>query len=338
MGKDVAIIGGGVAGLEAANQLATLGYNVTVFERNAQPGGHAAKWDRLFPNQRHSHEVIDSLKSHLNGNPAIMLSTAISTISRNGQKFKLDAKGRAFEADAILIATGFELFPAERKEEYGYGIYENVITSAELEEMFAKNGKPTMKSGETPKKIAFIHCVGSRDEKVNKPYCSKVCCVTAVKQAIEVKDSIPNAEVFNLYMDLRMFGPGYEDLYKEAQQKGVTFIRGRLSEASELDEGRLLIKTEDTLSSCPLKMSVDMVVLMVGMSPAIGTSELIAGLGLHPNKDGFVDIADQHLYPTNTTAEGVFVAGACVGPNNITDSVNAARSAAIEIHQYLSKK
>lgn len=338
MGKDIAIIGGGVAGLEAANQLATLGYNVTIFEKKDQPGGHAAQWDRLFPNRRHTKEIIDSLKSHLNGNPAIMLSTAISTITRAGSKFKLEVKGRTFEADAILLATGFELFPAEKKEEYGYGIYENVITSAELEEMFAKNGKPIMKNGEEPKKIAFIHCVGSRDEKVNKPYCSKVCCVTAVKQAIETKESLPNAEIFNLYMDLRMFGPGYEDLYKEAQQKGVNFIRGRLSEASELDGGRVLIKTEDTLSSCPLKMSVDMVVLMVGMSPAVGTAELIAGLGLKPNKDGFVGIADYHLNPTDTTAEGVFVAGACSGPNNITDSVNAARSAVIEIHQYLSKK
>ncbi len=337
MGKDVAIIGGGVAGLEAANQLATLGYNVIIFEKKGEPGGNAVKWDRLFPNKRHSHEVIGNLKSHLNGNPAIMLSTAITTIARVGNKFKLEAKGKNFEADAILIATGFELFPAEKKEEYGYSIYENVITSADLEEMFAKHGKPLMKSGETPKKIAFIHCVGSRDEKVNKPYCSKVCCVTAVKQAIEVKESIPDVEIFSLYMDLRMFGPGYEDLYKEAQQMGINFIRGRLSEASELERGRVLIKTEDTLSSRPLKMSVDMVVLMVGMSPATGTAELISGLGLTPNKDGFVGIADYHLNPTNTNAEGVFVAGACSGPNNITDSVNAARSAVVEIHQYLSK-
>ncbi|HNV53100.1 MAG TPA: FAD-dependent oxidoreductase, partial [Tenuifilaceae bacterium] len=143
--------------------------------------------------------------------------------------------------------------------------------------------------------------------------------------------------VFSLYMDLRMFGPGYEDLYKEAQQIGINFIRGRLSEASELDGGRVQIKTEDTLSSRPLKMSVDMVVLMVGMSPALGTIELISGLGLKPNKDGFVAVADYHLNPIGTGVEGVFVAGACSGPSNITDSVNAARSAAIEIHKYLSK-
>lgn len=337
MGKDIAIIGGGVAGLEAANKLAELGHNVTIFEKKNQPGGNAAQWDKLFPNRRYSGEVINILKSHLNGNPAILLSTAVTAISKDNGKFKLEAKGKTFEADALLLSTGFELFPAEKKEEYGYGIYENVVTSAELEEMFKTGGKPTMKSGKTPQKVAFIHCVGSRDEKVNRTYCSKVCCVTAVKQAIEVKEAIPSAEIVCLYMDLRMFGPGYEDLYKEAQQKGINFIRGRLSEASELDGGRVLIKTEDTLSSKPLKMSVDMVVLMVGMSPATGTAELIAGIGLKPNRDGFIGINDYHLDPVNTSTEGVFVAGACTGPNNITDSINAARSAAIEIHRYLSK-
>lgn len=334
--KKVAIIGGGVTGLEAANQLAMMGYTVTIFEKNSTAGGHASKWDRLFPNRRHSSEVVTELKSQLNGNPAIYLSTAIKRIRKNNDRFVLEAHNNLFEADAVLIATGFELFPAERKEEYGYGIYDNVITSAELEKMFKEQGHPLIRNGNKPQRIAFIHCVGSRDEKVKRPYCSKVCCVTAVKQAIEVKEVIPEAEIFCLYMDLRMFGPGYEDLYKEAQQKGINFIRGRLSEASELEGGRVLIKTEDTLSSKPLKMSVDMVVLMVGMSPAEGTDELIAALGLQTNKDGFVEISDYHLNPVRTNVEGVFTAGACTGPNNITDSVNAARSAVVEIHKYLN--
>lgn len=135
-----------------------------------------------------------------------------------------------------------------------------------------------------------------------------------------------------------MFGPGYEDLYKEAQVKGVTFIRGRLSETSELEGGRVLIKAEDTLSSKPLKISVDMVVLMVGMSPLPSTEKLLKNLELTPNNDGFVQVKDYHLEPTHTKTEGVFVAGACTGPNNITDSVNAAHSAALEVHKYLTSK
>lgn len=224
-----------------------MGYTVTVFEKNSTPGGHVSKWDRLFPNRRHSFEVVNELKSLLNGNPDIYLSTSINKITQKDKRFQLEAYNQIFEADAVLIATGFELFPAERKEEYGYGIYDNVITSAELEGIFKEHGHPIMRNGNTPKRLAFIHCVGSRDEKDKRPYCSKVCCVTAVKQAIEVKEDIPEAEIFCLYMDLRMFGPGYKDLYKEAQQKGINFIRGRLSEASDLEGGRVLIKTEDTL-------------------------------------------------------------------------------------------
>lgn len=335
---DIAIIGGGVTGMEAANELMKLGYSVTIFEKDSQLGGHAAKWDRLFPTRRHSNEVVDALTSNLGAQPNVMLQTKVTSIKKDGDLFAIEANGDSYSAKVVLLASGFELFPAEKKEEYGYNIYENVITSADLEKMFAANGKPLMKSGAEPQKIAFIHCVGSRDAKVNRTYCSKVCCVTAVKQAIEVKEAIPTADVFCLYMDLRMFGSGYEDLYKEAQVKGVNFIRGRLSETSELEGGRVLIKTEDTLSSRPLKMSVDMVVLMVGMSPAKDTQQIIAGVGLEPNSDGFVAVADQHLQPTSTKVDGLFVAGACVGPNNITDSVNAARSAAIQIHQHLSRK
>lgn len=332
---DIAIIGGGVAGIEAANQLNKLGYEVTIFEKNEALGGHITSWDRLFPSFKPSGEVVDSLTAGLGKKPKVMLSANVTSVVASGDELMVEANGLSYSARAVLFATGFDLFPAARKEEYGYGIYDNVITSAELEAMFKQHGKPVMLNGNQPKRIAMIHCVGSRDEKVNRPYCSKVCCVTAVKQAIEIKEALPSAEIFCLYMDLRMFGVGYEDLYKQAQEVGVNFIRGRLSEASELEGGRVLIKTEDTLSSRPLKMSVDMVVLMVGMSPTESTADLIAGVGLKPSSDGFIAPADQHLKPVSTTASGVFVAGACAGPCSITDTLNAARSAALEIHAYL---
>ncbi|MBN1989198.1 MAG: CoB--CoM heterodisulfide reductase iron-sulfur subunit A family protein [Bacteroidales bacterium] len=336
MTKTVAIIGGGVAGLETAKQLNSLGYSVKLFEKSNTLGGHVAKWDRLFPNKRHASEVVSSLTLS-QGNTQTLVGTTVSSIKRQHGNFIISANSNNHEADAVVLATGFELFPAEKKEEYGYGLFENVITSADLEQMFIKHGKPAMASGHKPVRIAFIHCVGSRDEKVNRPYCSKVCCVTAVKQAIEVKEAIPNCEVFCFYMDLRMFGPGYEDLYKEAQSKGVTFIRGRLSESSEIEGGRVQIKAEDTLASTPLKMSVDIVVLMVGMSPQLDTSKLAADLGLSLNADGFIAATDLHTNPTETTTKGVFVTGACTGPNNITDTVNAAKATALDVHNYLSR-
>ncbi|RPH27276.1 MAG: CoB--CoM heterodisulfide reductase iron-sulfur subunit A family protein [Bacteroidales bacterium] len=338
MSKTVAIIGGGIAGLETSIQLEKLGYDVTLYEKDKALGGHAGKWDRLFPNRRHATEVIDSLTSRIKDKVQINLAATVNQIKRENGSFLVEANGKSQKADAIVLTTGFELFPANKKEEYGYGIFENVITSAELESMFSSNGKPLMTNGNNPAKVAFIHCVGSRDEKVNRPYCSKVCCVTAVKQAIEVKEAIPTSDVYCFYMDLRMFGPGYEDLYKEAQVKGVNFIRGRLSETSEMEGGRVLIKAEDTLSSKPLKMTVDMVVLMVGMSPLPSTEKLLKDLEITPNNDGFVQVKDYHLEPTHTEADGVFVAGACTGPNNITDSVNAAHTAALEVHKYLTSE
>ncbi len=156
--------------------------------------------------------------------------------------------GDEINADAVVVATGFDLFRSERKEEYGYGIYDNVITSADLEKMFRK-GEVKMHNGRYPEKIGIVHCVGSRDEKVGNLYCSKLCCVTAVKQAMEIKKHIENAKVFCFYMDMRMGGALYEELYRESQEKyGINYIRGKVSEVSENINNKLVVKVEDTLA------------------------------------------------------------------------------------------
>ena len=170
----------------------------------------------------------------------------------------------------LVVATGFDLFRSERKEEYGYGIYDNVITSADLEIMFRK-GEVKMTDGRSPERIGIVHCVGSRDEKVGNLYCSKLCCVTAVKQAIEIKGNLGESKVFCFYMDMRMGGAHYEELYRESQEKyGVNYIRGKVSEVCETINNRLVVKVEDTLAGRPLKMELDMLVLMAGMEMSEG--------------------------------------------------------------------
>jgi heterodisulfide reductase subunit A len=161
--------------------------------------------------------------------------------------------------------------------------------------------------------------------------------VTAVKQAIEIKERLPEAEVFCFYMDLRMFGMGYEEMYKEAQEKhSINFIRGRLSEAFENQDGSVMVKVEDTLAGKPLRMNVDLLILMVGMTPSEGTKKIGRMLGLNFEESFFLKPADMHVYPNMTNIQGVFVAGTCTSPKNIEDTITDARSAALKIAEFLS--
>ena len=272
MSKHVVVIGGGVAGLEVAGQLSKVGIEVSLIEKESKTGGHLNKWYKLFPDRRKSTEVKEYLDGMtLNNGIKILTNTTIEKFNRTRSRFSIITNhGKELTADAIIVATGFDLFKSARKEEYGYGIYNNVITSADLEEMFRK-GSIILSDGTVPETIGIIHCVGSRDEKVGNLYCSKLCCVTAVKQAIEIREQLPESKVFCFYMDMRMGGAFYEELYREAQEKwGVNFIRGKVSEASETIDNKLTIKVEDTLAGRPLKMKLDMLVLMAGMEMSEG--------------------------------------------------------------------
>ncbi|MCX6233185.1 MAG: FAD-dependent oxidoreductase [Bacteroidetes bacterium] len=337
MGKQVVVIGGGIAGMEAVSSLASLGMDVVLVEKKTSLGGHLQQWAHLFPNRRAGKEVLDILHKGLDKKIDVLLNRDIQKIEKTERGFTVYLDTNiVYHADAVLIATGFDLFEAWRKEEYGYGIYENVLTSAELEEQFIKHGDIRTTHGKIPARIGFVHCVGSRDEKAGNLYCSKVCCVTAVKQAIEIKERLPEAEVFCFYMDLRMFGMGFEEMYKEAQEKhSINFIRGRLSEAFENQDGSVMVKVEDTLAGKPLRMNVDLLVLMVGMTPSEGTKKIGRMLGLNFEESFFLKPADVHVYPNMTNIPGVFVAGTCTSPKTIEDTITDARSAALKIAEYL---
>jgi heterodisulfide reductase subunit A len=339
MGKHIVIIGGGTAGCVAAGRLAREGYNISLLEKDESAGGKVRNWFQLFPDRRKSNEVLAFLEKEIN-HPLIdfRVGEKINKISRDKGKFNISTESTTIKgADALLIATGFDLFEAGRKEEYGYGIYPDVITSPELEDMFHK-GKIRTSLGQIPERIGIVHCVGSRDEKVGNFHCSKVCCVTAVKQAIEIKEILPDTEVICFYMDMRMFGPYYEELYRESQEKwGVQFIRGKVSETSENIDGRLVIKAEDTLSGRPIKMNVDLLVLMLGMENAKSGLALREHLDLGVGVNRFFSIRDNHYANNLSDIEGLFYAGTCTAPMNITDTISHARAAVTEITEYLNK-
>jgi len=335
--KHIIIIGAGTAGCTAAGQLAREGYRVSLIEKDSKPGGKVNNWYQLFPDRRKGEEVREFLMGEID-NPLIniSLSTDIDSIVKRKNKYLVTTtRGVMPPADAILMATGFDLFNPERKEEYGYGIYNDVITSVELEEKF-NSGSILTSKGIPPKRVGIVHCVGSRDEKVGNFHCSKVCCVTAVKQAIEIREMLPATEVFCFYMDMRMFGPYYEELYREAQEKWVVnFIRGKVSEATENIEGRLLVKVEDTLAGKPLKMQVDLLVLMIGMENSLSGRRIAEDLNLKIGMNGFFSVADNHYGNNRSNMKGVFYAGTCTAAMNITDTISHARAAVVEISSYL---
>ena len=337
MKKRVAIIGGGVAGMQTALRLKrTGGIEPVIIEREEELGGKVRNWHVLFPTFTPAGEVLGALRSEVAA-AGIEVLTGEEAEEFTDRSVKLRS-GRTIECDAVALCSGFTLFDATLKEEYGYGIYDNVYTSADLEHMFSE-GRVAMADGSAPRRIAFLHCVGSRDEKVCQRHCSKVCCITGVKQAIEMKRLFPTADVFNFYMDIRMFGPGYEELYREAQQRyNIHFVRGRISEASPMMDGRVQIKAEDTLTGRPLRMSVDMLVLLIGMRANDENGRFADKAGLTLAQSGFMQSRDLFLGNTESPRPGIFYAGAVTAPKSIGETLNEGFTAADRIAEYLGVK
>ena len=336
MKNNILIIGGGPAGLEAASGLQRLGYNVILIEKSTTLGGHLSSWDRLFPDGVSAKEKLKGLLAQMDG-VKCFTDTDVRSINRLDKSYNVIlSNGITVLADAVLVASGFDLFQAEKKEEYGYGIYDRVITNADLEAWF-NAGPDSDNRIDKPKRIGFVHCVGSRDEKSGCRSCSKVCCATAVKQACEIKQAFPDAQVYCFYMDLRMFGRHYEDLYLSAQKDyNVRFIRGRVEEVSETVDGSLLVKAEDTVAGKPLKVTLDLLVLMAGMRPSAAGKRVGKLLEMPIEEDGFFAVRDSILSGQRSGLPGVFLAGASTGPKTLPETIAEARAAVIDIDKYLS--
>lgn len=315
-----------------------LGYNPIVIEKQDRLGGHVAEWNMLFPDMTPASDVVKRLVEQ-SSEANIFLNTEILFINRLKDRYNVMlSNGISVITRILLFATGFKLFDASKKEEYGYGIYDQVITNRDLEHWFNSGNDRRIDSSEM-KAVGFVHCVGSRDEKARNPQCSKVCCITAIKQAMEIKQKFPDAMVYCFYMDLRMFGKKYEDFYISAQRDcGIRFIRGRVSEVSENIDGKVIVKAEDTLAGKPVKVTLDLLVLMSGIVCNPDISKVSGMIELPLDTDGFLKSKDNIADITASPKEGVFYAGSCTGPKTVPETLAEARSAAIEIHSYLKEK
>ncbi len=247
------------------------------------------------------------------------------------------------DVGAVILATGFEQFDAHKIPEYGYGKYENVLTGVEFEKMNSASG-PTggnimLADGSAPKAVGIVHCVGSRDERHHK-YCSRVCCMYALKFAHLIKEKT-GAEVYNFYIDMRCFGKGYEEFYHRLLEEDVRFIRGRAASVSdfplnEQEAGRLVVRVEDTLIGRVRRIPVDMIVLATGLSPAQDAAEVARRFHVSCG-NGFFTERHPKLAPVSTPTDGIFIAGACQGPKDIPDTVAQASAAASQAQALMSK-
>jgi len=339
--KHVAVIGGGIAGMEAAAVLAKQGVKVTLIEKEAVTGGKLNDWHHLFPDFSSPEMVVGNLITKISRSGVnVIYNTEISKIEKLNGRFELsDERDIKFYSDAVLIASGFKVFDATLKEEYGYGLFDNVITSVDFEKRMKTEGKLLTAQGTEPKRVAIIHCVGSRDAKAGNTYCSKVCCITGIKQAIEINKILPDCEVHCFYMDLRLYGLDFDNLYLKAQkQHKIQFIRGRLSEVAEKLDKSLQLKAEDTLQGRPLRMNVDMVILLVGMESGTSNNRLTKNNKITMDENKFLKSANIHENRNLSTHDGIFLAGTAICPMAANESIENARSAAFEVINYLEKK
>ena len=249
------------------------------------------------------------------------------------------------EVGSIIIATGFQQMDPSAITQYGYGRYDNVITGLEFEIMSNASGSTggsiLLADGTEPKSVAILHCVGSRDKNYHE-YCSRVCCMYSLKYSHLLGEKIHGVDIYQMYIDLRCFGKGYEEFYNRLQDEGVNFIRGRAGEVTNVAEtpeekGKLIILVEDTLVGKKRRIPVDMVILSTALEPRADVEEVARLLNISRSADGFFLERHPKLEPISTATDGVFVVGCAQGPKDIPDTVAQASAGAARALAMISK-
>ena len=241
------------------------------------------------------------------------------------------------EARTIVLATGFQITPTDAKKEYGAGQILNVIDALMMERLLAPTGpyghvlRPA--DGKEPDSIAYVQCAGSRDQTLGVEYCSRICCMYAIKQAMLLAGTLPLADITIYYMDIRTFGKGYEQFYRNAEAMGIQFVKGKVARITE-DEHQNPVVHVEAIEERPsiVKRTHDLIVLSGGVLPAYDPRQLY---GVPISGDGFVETPEPNLSPCITNRDGIFVTGTAAGPMDIVDSIVMAGAAAAEAAAYL---
>ncbi len=337
----VIVVGGGIAGITCADELVQAGLKVTLIEKEEEIGGWAADYCCKATDQCNrcfvcvSDKERDAVQSK--DGLTLLKGHKVTEVSRNSSGYIVKAsQDRGVEelhADAVVFATGFTPFDATKKGEYGYGRYADVLTGLDLEKMLREKGNAVKPSdGKTPGKVAFIQCVGSRDESLGHLYCSKACCAYALRMARVIRNQNPDSEIYFFYMDIQPAGRLFDETLKACEEDpNFHFIRAIPSKIYQYyQKPGLMMRVLDSESGEIEEQFFDMVILSIGMEPREENEEMWEALGLKPNDEGFVDF--------RSGSEGIYFAGTVSGPKDIERSIMDARQAALSTLQYLEGK
>ena len=354
MCPNVLVIGGGIAGMTTALELADAGNLVHLVEKDKHLGGNLARIDLTAPYLYSARDLIIERVTRIldNNKVEVYLESKVTkltgfignfkaTIQSTSEKPFRGNKPIEVEIGNVVVCTGYKEFDASRIIHYGYGKLPNVITSFELEKMI-RSGRIETKEGEIPKYVAIIHCVGSRSQEFHT-YCSRVCCMTALKYASEIKSANPDCYISDIYIDMHAFGKGHEDFYRRSSEAKTLFLmyekddRPVIHKASPKDDCEMLIEVNEKLSGELIEIPADLVILMVGMEAREDSHEVARIVNISQDKDGWFIESHPKLEPVATTTDGIFIAGTCVAPKDIPDTVAQARAAAARILARIAK-
>jgi heterodisulfide reductase subunit A len=276
--------------------------------------------------------VLDAEHCLFDGNCALVCPTHCIDFTQQPEPLEV-------EAGAIIIATGLKITPMDAKKQYGGGKYPNVLNPLAMERMQSSNGpyghvlRPS--DGKIPKSVAYVQCAGSRDKSIGVPYCSRVCCMYALKQAIMIKHQRHETEVTIYHMDIRAFGKGYEQFYRRALAEGVRVVKAKVAKITEEPNQDLTLRVELIDEGGRVAdLRHDLVVLSQGLIPGWRPD---GAAPVEVDEDGFFRIREMATRPANSSRDGIFVAGVATGPKDIPDAIVEAGAAAMEAAMYLDR-
>jgi heterodisulfide reductase subunit A len=337
MSKPVLIIGGGPAGLAAAHSFATVGKQCVIVEKEDRLGGAPilSGYAKLVPTGEWAKDAIGGMVKRVEDASSVKVITDTKVTNFDGAPGDFTAKlsnGDTLEAEAVIVCSGFTHFDSVNKPEWGFGTYEDVVTTTQVEQMISSGqGVRCPSDGRKPNRVAILLCVGSRDRQIGREWCSKICCTVSSNIAMEIREELPDCHVYIYYMDIGTIGL-YETKYywKSQEEFKVKYIKARIAEVTS-DGEKLIVKGEDTLVKRPITIPFDMVVHAIGMDPNVDNPEISDTLGIDLETHGFIDVAHRYGSMGATSRPGVYVAGSATGPETIDDSIAQGHATAMAV-------